>query len=112
MSHSGGHGHNERAIRDRVLKRVVDMLEHLRIQVSMMPETNVEVLRALERPQQFDLAEDVAKYLMEKLGHATAPKEPRFDKTRRELAKKNPRRGRGVLKPEDVALLTGTAPEK
>lgn len=100
-------------IRERVLKRVVDMLEHLRIQVSMLPETETDVLRALERPQQFDLAEDVARYLMEKLGHATNPKNPQyFDKTKRALSKKHPRRGRGVLTPEDQALLAGTPPEK
>ena len=100
-------------VRERVLRRVIDMLEHLRIQISMLPETEVEVLGALERPQQFELAEDLAKYLMERLGHATAPKNPQyFDKTKRAMSKKYPRRGRGVLKPEDVALLTGTPPEK
>lgn len=103
---------NVSQVRDRVVRGTLDMLEHLRIRISMLPDTEVDVLTKLERPNQFDLAEDVAKFVMEKLGHATTPKEPRFDKTRRELAKKNPRRGRGVLKPEDQALLAGTNEEK
>jgi hypothetical protein len=99
-------------IRDRILARTVDMLEHLRIQVSCLPETEIDVLRVIERPQQFDLAVEVTNFVMERLGHSTAPKEPRFDKTRRALAKKSPRRGRGVLKPEDEALLSGASVEE
>lgn len=98
-------------IRDRVLARVVDMLEHLRIQVSLLPETEVDVLRLIERPAQYDLAVHVCNVVMERLGHTTAPSEPRFDKTRRAMAKKNPRRGRGVLKPEDQALLASAVEE-
>lgn len=82
-------------IRDRVLARVVDMLEHLRIQVSLLPETEVDVLRLIERPAQYDLAVHVCNVVMERLGHTTAPSEPRFDKTRRLLAKKT-RGPRGV----------------
>ncbi len=94
-------------IRDRVLARTVDMLEHLRIQVSCLPEIDLTVLKLLERPQQFDLAETLATFLMEQLGHETKPKEPRFDKTRRQLNKKAKRRGRGILTVEDKALIAG-----
>ena len=94
--------------------------EHLRIQVSCLPETEIDVLRVIERPQQFDLAVDITNFVMERFGHVAGsgpcrhtpdPKEPRFDKTRRALNKKNPRRGRGVLKPEDQALLAGAVKE-
>lgn len=98
---------NPGQIRDRVLKGVVDMLEALRIRVSMYHSDELEVLGKLEKPQQFDLAVKIAGDVMVELGHATAPKDPRFDKTRRAMNKKHPRRGRGVLKPEDQALLAG-----
>jgi len=103
-------------VRDRVLAGAVEYLERLRIRVSMLPETEIDVLRVLERPQQHDLAVDITNFVMERFGHVAGsgpcrqtpdPKEPRFDKTRRALNKKNPRRGRGVLKPEDQALLAG-----
>lgn len=110
--HAGLGGTRPGMIRDRVLARTVDMLEHLRIQLSMLSEIDFDVQRKLERPQQYDLAVEVANYVMEKLGHETAPVEPRFDKTRRAMAKKNPRRGRGVLTPEDQALLTGAPQEE
>lgn len=83
-------------IRDRVLARVIDMLEHLRIQVSMLAETEYDVLKVIERPQQYDIAVDLSNYLMARLGHTAAPSEPRFDKTRRALAKKRGRPPRGL----------------
>lgn len=86
-------------IRDRVVARTRDMLEHLRLQVAMLPETELDVLRCLERPQQFDLVVDVANFVMERLGNKpTAPKDPRFDKSRRALAKQSPKPPRGVPK--------------
>jgi hypothetical protein len=68
-------------IRERVVARTLDMLEHLRIQVSCLPKTEIDMdaLKKLERPQQFDLAEVVARCVMEQL----YPQDPRFDKTRR-----------------------------
>lgn len=94
-------------VRERVMAGAIDMLEHLRCRISMLPETELHVLSVIERPQQFDLAVDMTNYVMDRLGHTTAPKEPRFDKTRRALAKKAPRRGRGVLKAADKTLLSG-----
>lgn len=70
-------------VRERVVARTLDMLEHLRIQVSCLPKTEIDfdALKKLERPQQFDLAEIVARCVMDQL----YPKDPRFDKTRRTL---------------------------
>lgn len=86
---------NVAIVRERVIARTLDMLEHLRLQLAY-PEPDMEVLRLLERPQQFDLAEDIARYVMEKLGHTNGqPSDPRFDKTRRalnEVVKQGPRR--------------------
>ena len=84
-------------IRERVLTRVLDMLEHLRIQVSMLPRTEIdlEALKKLERPQQYDMGVTVAACVMAELGYESAPEDPRFDKTRRamnEQLKKGPRR--------------------
>jgi hypothetical protein len=87
------------------------MLREIHQWVACFGADDTEVLRQLEDPQRFDLAVDVTNYVMERLGRkTTAPKEPRFDKTRRALAKKSPRRGRGVLKPADVAALNGEEP--
>lgn len=80
--------------------------------VSMYHADDADVLRQLERPQQFDLAVGVTNYVMTQLGCTpSAPKEPRFEKTRRAANKKAPRRGRGVLKPADVAVLSGHSEE-
>lgn len=65
---------------------------------------DLDVLRQLERPQQFDLAEDLTRYTMEKLGHVNkTPKDPRFDKTRRALAKTILKPPRGVGRPRKIA---------
>lgn len=87
-------------VRDRVLARVVDMLELLRIQVGCYQPDELEVLRLIERPQQYDVAAEVAAFVMSKLGHETAPSEPRFDKTRRQLNKRRGRPPKG-LTPEE-----------
>lgn len=104
---------NPGVIRDRALRSVTTMLEEVRLWLSMYQAEDLDVLRALERPQQFDLAVEVTDYVMERLGRKPpAPKDPRFSKTRRALAKKSPRRGRGVLKPADVAALNGDGSEE
>jgi hypothetical protein len=98
-------------IRQRALKCVSTMLKEIHQWVACYGADDTDVLRQLENPQQFDLAVDVTNFVMERLGQkAPAPKEPRFDKTRRALAKKSPRRGRGVLKAADVAALNGEEP--
>jgi hypothetical protein len=93
-------------VRERVLSRTLDMLEHLRLQLAY-PEPDPELLKQLERPQQFELAEDIARFVMQRLGHTNGkteaacpacgrdPPDPRYDKTRRalnETLKQGPRR--------------------
>lgn len=75
------------AIRERTLARTLDMLEHLRLQVSMLPTSEPDVLRVLEKPQVFDLAVELTNATMTKFGHTTAPCAARFDKTRRAMNK-------------------------
>ena len=85
-------------IRDRIIRH----LHELRIQISQLPEFEHDALMALggvpyERP---DALTETANVLLERLGHAPSQvKDPRFDKTRRALAKKTlkgPRGGTGV----------------
>jgi hypothetical protein len=66
---------------------------------------DLEVLKQLERPNQFDLAVETTNYLMGKLGHeVAAPKEPRYDRTRRVLTKKRlAGRPRGVKRKDYLA---------
>jgi hypothetical protein len=90
-------------IRDRVAARVLDMLEHLRIQISMLAEPDYEVLRLLERPSQFEVGTKVAEFLMGQLGDTSQPKEPRFSKTRRAMAKRRGRPPRGERRPTSEA---------
>jgi hypothetical protein len=83
-------------VRREVVFGVQYMLERLRIRISSSEAGgDLDVLRLLERPAQFDLAEAVALMLMERLG-GTAPKELRFDKTHREIAKRRGRPPRGI----------------
>src|SRR5690242_1305960 len=96
-------------VRDRVAVRVRDMLEHLRIHLSMLPDPDLDVLRKLEQPQQFEEAVAVANFVMARLGHPTGTQEPRFDKIRRVLRKKRGRPPRGEKlagepKPEDAEV--------
>jgi hypothetical protein len=83
-------------IRLELLAGVEHMLERVRIRLSMYASDELEVLRKLEKPTQYDSTVAVTNFLMERLGHVTAPKEPRFDKTRRALAKRKLRGPRGV----------------
>jgi len=92
-------------VRDRVLADVLHMFRHLYTMLTLLPETEVDVLLALEQPHVNDLAVEITNTLMAKFGspltrpgHQSKPKEPRFDKTRRRLAKKTPKGPRGVPK--------------
>jgi len=87
-------------MRERVLRNVLDMLEHLRITVGMYHPDELEVLKVIERPQQYEVGVDVANFVMAKLGHKTAPSEPRFDKTRRMLKKPTGRPPKGLTAEE------------
>lgn len=86
---------NATQVRERVLKGTLEMLEQLRLRLAY-PDPDLELLTLLERPQQFDLAEDLTRFVMERLGHTNGhPADPRYDKTRRALNEqinKGPRR--------------------
>ena len=58
------------------------MLERLRIRIGMYASDELDVLRKLEQPQQYDLTVKLTNQVMGEFGHLTQPKEPRFDKTR------------------------------
>ena len=91
--------HHTAALRERVLASALAMLERLRIQVSTLPvlsDTEYAVLKAIERPQQFEVAAELTNFIMAKLGYETAASNPRFDKTHRALAKKRGRPPRGL----------------
>jgi hypothetical protein len=102
-------------IRERVLARVVDMLEHLRIQVTMLPDTETDVLMAIQKPAQYDFAVMISVYIMESLGHKTQAKDPRFSRNHRDLKAKKLKGPRGVKyagdpQPSD-GVLNGTETE-
>ena len=82
-------------IREELLAGVSQMLERIRIRIGMYASDELDVLKLLEKPQQYDLTVSVTNTLMGLLGHITAPSEPRFDKTRRALAKRRGRPPRG-----------------
>lgn len=84
-------------VRDRIIRH----LHELRVQLQQLPEVEHEALAALGGVPYQDLDQLTAtvNLLMQRLGHDTGtPKEPRFDKTRRALAKKTPKGPRGVTK--------------
>lgn len=89
---------NPNIVRDRVLADVVYMFKHLYSMLTFLPETEIDVLLQLEHPQVHDLAIEVTNILMAKFGHDTNPKEARYDKTRRRLAKKTLKGPRGEPK--------------
>lgn len=89
--------HTRALLQDRVLARSCDMLELLRIQVSCYQPDALDVLKVLERPQQYDVAVEVTRFLMAKLGFAQEEaKEPRFDKLHRKMVKRRGRPPRGL----------------
>ena len=103
------------AVRDRVARRVLDMLEHLRVQLSMLPDTELDVLKLLERPQQFDLGVELTDFVMGKFGAPVHEyKDPRFNPTRRAMAKrrlKGPRGTRVKIKGLQEPTMAEAAPK-
>ena len=86
-------------VRERVLFRLQRCLQELHIDCAHVFPDDIALLGALENPARFDHIVAVANLLMERLGaEPTKPKQPRFDKTRRALAKKTPKGPRGVPK--------------
>ncbi len=94
------------AIRERVLARTLDVLEHLRLQISLLPVSEPDVLRVLEKPQVLDLAVVLTNVVMAKFGHVTAPSESRFDKTRRAMNKQVSKGLRGEPRPRSALSST------
>jgi hypothetical protein len=92
-------------VRERALARTLDMLEHLRLQVSMLPDSESDVMRVLEKPQVFDLAVEITNALLAKFGHITGPTDSRFDKTRRAMNKLMPKPLRGEPRPKRTAAV-------
>jgi hypothetical protein len=94
--------HDVPAIRDRLLAEVAGprgMLEHLRLTLGMYAPHEQHVLRCLQRPDSYELAIAVVNFMLVQFGHVeNQPKEPRFDKTRRALAKITPKPPRGEPK--------------
>lgn len=86
------------AIRGILNRDIEEMFRHVRMWLTMYADNEVDVMLALERPQVAELQIELTNFLMAKFGHETKPKEPRFDKTRRRLAKKTPKGPRGVPK--------------
>ena len=97
-------------IRAELLTSVAQMLERLRIRIGMYASDELDVLCKLEQPQQYDLTVDVTNHIMGQFGHITAPSNPKFDKTRRALAKKRGRPPRG-LKAAGEPVPADAAPE-
>jgi hypothetical protein len=97
---------NPAQVRDRVLSDVVYMLTHVRSMLSFLPETEIDALTALQSPQRQHLEVEITNLMMGKFGHDAKPKEARFCKTRRALAKKTPKGPRGEPKvkslPDDM----------
>jgi hypothetical protein len=84
-------------IRDRILRH----LHELRFQISNLPEFEADALTALGGVpyQNPDALSDTANVILTRLGHAPPQvKDPRFDKTRRAIAKRTPKRPRGEPK--------------
>jgi hypothetical protein len=91
-------------IRDQVLSESIRMLSVVHTRVSCFYPGELDVLRATQRPDVFDLAEKVTDLVLQAFGHDAQPKEPRFSKTHRALAKKRDKPPRGIPK---RALATG-----
>jgi hypothetical protein len=86
-------------VRERVLSRLQRCLQELHIDCAHVFPDDIALIGQLEQPARFDHIVACANLLMERLGAKPAkPKEPRFDKTRRALAKKTPKGPRGVRK--------------
>lgn len=79
---------------------IVQQLTQLRVRISTLPEHERDAMLALEGPQGMENMLHIANLIMEKFGASLSqPKQPRFDKMRRALAKqtpKGPRGGHGV----------------
>lgn len=81
-------------VRDRILSDVNYMLKALYSRLTLLPETENDVLNALEHQKALDIGVEITNLLMGKFGHPPAA-ETRFDKTRRASNKKQLKGPRG-----------------
>lgn len=84
-------------IRDRVISEAVRMCKTMLITIGTYYPDEQDILGVLEKRGEEDLAFAIASTVMLKFGHEPSHvKEARFDKTRRQLAKKTPKVPRGT----------------
>lgn len=84
-------------VRDELLRELLLAFDRVRIRMSMYLADDLDTIGRLQRPQVFDLAEGTTRDLMVKLGaEPCAPKDPRFDKTHRQMAKRRGRPPKGL----------------
>ena len=97
-------------LRNLVLSDSVNMLKHIAAMSSMLSPPEVYVRDACSQPAQFDLAVKITNFVLQELG-APPPqvKDARFDKTRRQAAKKLPKPPRGVPKKAAAPAIAGRA---
>lgn len=83
--------------RDRiVIAETRRMLKSMELHVSGGFPDETDVINALKGRGESDLELPLVKFVMELFGHPPSrAKDPRFDKTRRALSKKTPKRPRG-----------------
>lgn len=93
-----------------VIGEVRRMLKLMELHTSAGFPAETDVLNALAKRGTEDLELPLVSFVMELLGAPPSrPSEPRFDKTKRALAKKTPKGPRGVSKKEAAAALNGDA---
>ena len=97
--------HQPTLVRDRLVRLVSDMLFAFRTHVTMMPQLEPEILNALEPIGRQAITIVVVNTVLVAVGgERSEAKEPRFDKTRRALAKKTRKGPRGVPRKRSVVV--------
>lgn len=85
-------------IRDRVLSEAIRLCKTMLITIGTYYPDERHILGILEERGEEDLALSIANHIMQKFGAPPSQvKDPRFDKTRRALAKKMPKGPRGGM---------------
>jgi hypothetical protein len=82
-----------------VVADIDKMLRHLHAMLTLRDPTEGDALLALQDPQRRGLIVDMTNLVLERFGHATAPADPRYDKTRRAVNGLIPKGLRGAALP-------------
>ncbi len=82
------------------MRGVAELFQRLRSYVSCLPELEPGALEALGGDAWLDNATDVTNLILERLGHDVSAADPRFDRTRRGLAKLAPAESEPEPQPE------------